>query len=316
MSRAIKKNAAALTAILAVVLWLGVSWAEKPGDQTSGKLSASLDAVTATIGSVVTVTLNGNLPEGVQFPKDIEIQGLEGLSEIERTMGPDQVRIKLLVDRLGAWKSGPVTLTYLDQEGKKQILTAAPLSLTVASNLGDKPSEATVRPLEDIFAIKPLWYQFLPWLVGGAGCILVASAILWWRKRRRGETVFPDIESPAHIRARSEIEQLEARGLFDKGHVKAFYFDFSEIIRRYLEALRHFPAAEFTTEEISRNLHHEEDRALLPLLRRADLVKFSDAVPSRSGKEEDVKKALAYIHATTPVQADAQGDPSSGEVNP
>lgn len=313
MSRTPKKSTALLSAILTVVLWLGVSWGENPGDHPSGQLLASLEPASAMIGDVVTVSLRCTLPEGAQLPKDIEIQGLQGLSEIERTMGPDQVQIKLLVDSLGAWKPGPVTLTYLDQEGKKQILTADPLSLTVASNLGDKPSEATLRSLEDIVAIKPLWYQFLPWLAGGSGCLLVASAILWWRKRRRGETVFPEIESPPHIRARSEIEQLEARGLFEKGHVKAFYFDFSEIIRRYLEALRHFPAAEFTTEEISRNLHHEEDRALLPLLRRADLVKFSDAVPSRSGKEEDVKKALAYIHATTPLQADAQGAPSSRE---
>lgn len=316
MNRSPKICVTALAAMLAFVLWLGISWAEEPGDRTTGKLSASLDPESASIGSVVTVTLRFSLPEGVELSKDIEIQGLEGLSEIERIMGPDQVQIKLLVDRLGAWKSGRITLTVTDQEGKKGILTAEPLALTVASNLGDKPSEATLRPLEDIFAIKPLWYQFLPWLAGGAGCALAAAALLWWLRRRRGQTVFPEIESPPHIRAQSEIEQLEARGLFEKGHVKAFYFDFSEIIRRYLEALRHFPAAEFTTEEISRNLHHEEDRALLPLLRRADLVKFSDAVPTRAGKEEDVKKALSYIKETTPVQADAHGDPTSSEAHP
>ncbi len=315
MSRSPKKSVTALTAILAVVLWFGPSWAEVSGDHTFGKLSASLDPRSATIGSVVTVTLRCSLPEGAQLPEEIEIQGLEGLSEIERIMGPDQVQIKLLVDRLEAWKSGPVTLAYLDQEGKKQILTADPLSLTVVSELGDKPSKATLRPLEDIFAIKPLWYQFLPWVAGGAGCILVASAILWWRRRRRGETVFPDIEAPPYVQACRDLEQLESRGLFEEGNVKAFYFTFSEIIRRYLEALRDFPAAEFTTEEIFRNLHREEDRALLPLLRRADLVKFSDAVPTRIGKEGDVKKALDYIHATTPHRADATGEPSVREVS-
>ncbi len=316
MSKSTKKSAVALSAILSVVLCFGVSWAEKTDDQTTGKLSASLDPVSATIGSVVTVTLSCTLPAGAKLPKDVEVQGLEGLSEIERILGPDQVQIKLFVDRLGPWESGPVTLTYLEQGGKKQILTAEPLSLKVASNLGDKPAEAALRPPEDILTLRPFWYGSMPWLAGGVGCILVALAILWWRRRRRGETVFPYIEDPPYVQACRELEQLESRGLFEKGHVKAFYFDFSEIIRRYLGALRHFPAAEFTTEEISRNLQREEDRGLLPLLRRADLVKFSDAVPTRAGKEEDVKKALAYIKATTPAQADPAGDPSAREVSP
>jgi hypothetical protein len=76
-------------------------------------------------------------------------------------------------------------------------------------------------------------------------------------------------------------------------------------LRRYLESIRHFPAAEYTTEEISRQIRLEVDRMLLPLLRQADLVKFADTVPTPARKEEDVRSALSYIDKTCPPSIDA-----------
>jgi hypothetical protein len=105
------------------------------------------------------------------------------------------------------------------------------------------------------------------------------------------------LESP-HLRAQRELDDLESQGLFESGQIKAFYFRFSEILRHYLEGLRGFPAAEFTTEEIASRVDREEDRKLLPLLRQADLVKFADSTPTPARKEEAVKAAQAYIRDT------------------
>ncbi len=99
---------------------------------------------------------------------------------------------------------------------------------------------------------------------------------------------------------------MEAQRLFEKGHIKEFYFGISEILRRYLEALRRFPAAEFTTEEIALHMDREQDRGLLPLLRQADFVKFADTIPTTGRKEEDLKAAISYIRETSP--APEEGD--------
>jgi len=88
--------------------------------------------------------------------------------------------------------------------------------------------------------------------------------------------------------------------------VKEFYFRFTEILKHYLESIRGFPAAEFTTEEIARSIADEQDRVLIPLLREADLVKFADSIPTQAGKEEDVQVALAYIRETSSVFTDGQ----------
>ena len=118
------------------------------------------------------------------------------------------------------------------------------------------------------------------------------------RKQKKGDTIKA---VPPHIRAEKAIRVLEAKQLFEKNDVKGFYFKFSEIIRRYMESLRHFPAAEYTTEEISSSISHEQDRKIIPLLRQADLVKFADKLPLIAKKEEEVKAALLYIRNTCEV---------------
>ena len=103
--------------------------------------------------------------------------------------------------------------------------------------------------------------------------------------------------------------------MFERGDIKAFYFRLSEIMRHYLGALRRFPAAEFTIEEIASHIANEQDRKLLDLLRQADLVKFADYIPSRARKEDEVRAALSYIHETTPITVldshnERTGDPA------
>jgi hypothetical protein len=145
--------------------------------------------------------------------------------------------------------------------------------------------------------LRAAWLRFLPWVSGGLAVALLAMGILWWlRGRTRKSYLAPD--APPHVRAGKELERLDARRLFEKGRVKEFYFGFSEIMRRYLESLRNFPAAEYTTEEIARAIHTAEDRQLLTLLRQADLVKFADSLPTPARKEAELKGAFAYIQET------------------
>jgi hypothetical protein len=264
----------------------------KPG------LTASADPVPAQFGSMVVLTLAYRLPEGSHLPAEPQIKGLEGLTAIERQTAPGQIKIRFLVDQLDTWKTGPLSLTYVDEEGKEQVLTSDPVSLSVLSNLGEKPEEARLRPIQGIFPTRALWPKYMPWGAGLLGILLAVSGFVWWRKKGRIQKVCAEVVYPPHVLAKKEIELLEAQGLFEKGEVKGFYFRFSEILRRYLESLRRFPAAEFTTEEIALRIHNEEDRRLLSLLRQADVVKFADFIPTPARKEEEVKTALSYIEET------------------
>jgi hypothetical protein len=287
-------------ALLAVPVWPVMLWSQEDTIDSGPSLTASLDRESATVGSQVILTLSYRLPEGAGFSDIPEIKGLEKLTPMDREIGPDKIRITLLVDQLGSWKTGPISLNYLDKGGKNQVLETDPVSLTVLSNLGEKPEEAQLKPIQGIIPITPLWRKYVAWVAGMAGILVIVLGLLWWHNRRRQKTSSAMPQDPAHVWAKREIENLEAQGFFEKGQAKAFYFRLSEIVRRYLEAIRGFPAAEFTTEEITSCLKNEQDRKLLPLLRQADLVKFADTIPTPARKEEAVNTALSYIHETSP----------------
>lgn len=262
---------------------------------------AEFDRGSARVGETVTLIITYQLPEGARLPENLKVQGLEGLSILKSAVHAGRFEFVLLVDQIEELKTGDLSLSYVDNQGEKKTLSAKPATLTVESNLGPKPEEAVLRPLQEIIPASPDWLRYLPW---AAGFLLLAAAavgllVLRKKKRKRNKTETSD---PPHVRARKEIERLESMGLFESGRYKEFYFSFSEILRKYLEALRGFPAAELTTLEITLAMDNERDKSLLPLLREMDLVKFADAVPSPIRKEEDIKKVLAYIQDTSPLE--------------
>jgi hypothetical protein len=280
-------------------------------DDTHGpSLTASLDRDSAKVGSVVALTLSYRLPEGADLVVPPDIKGLEGLTSIDQEAGPGMIKIRLLVDKLGSWKTGPLSLSYRDADGKPQVLTTDPVSLTVLSNLAESPDKAQLRPIFDIIPTKSLWVKFMPWTAGALGILLLGLGLVWFYRRRRVRSPSTFGEVPPHVRAKKEMEELDSQRLFEEGHIKLFYYRYSEILRRYLEDIRGFPAAEFTTQEIALRLDREEDRKLLPLLRHADLVKFADDLPTQANKEEAMKTALSFIAETSPVQG--TGDSQNG----
>ncbi|MBU0733136.1 MAG: hypothetical protein KJ573_05125 [Proteobacteria bacterium] len=287
-------------ALVCILLSSGVAGAADGRDKPLSGLRATWVPVSARVGSIVTLTLSYHLPEGAHLPPDIQVKGLEGLTIEGRQTGPGEIRIRLLMDRLGTFKTGPLSLAYLDKEGEKQFLGTGPVQLTVLSNLGEKPGDAQLKPIYGIIPSSSRLFTYLPWVITAlTACAAGVGLFLWLR--RRGHGLGPAVfQAPPHVLARQEIDELESRRLFEKGHVKEFYFRFSEIIRRYLESLRGFPAAEYTTQEIALCIHNPQDREILPLLQQADLVKFADLVPTPARKDDELRKALSYIRETGP----------------
>ena len=246
------------------------------------------------------LTLKFQLPAGGTLADPPAVGGLEGLTILGREAGPGTITFRVLVDQLETLKTGAISLAWLDKDAKPHKLYADSVSLQAVSGLGEKPAEAQLRPLQDIVPVRPPWLRYLPWVLGALALILAAAGLYWWWKRRQRQREIAAGEEPPHLWATREIERLEAQKIFEKGKVKDFYFRLSEILRRYLEAIRGFPAAEYTVEEIARYVQEERDRQLLVLLRQADLVKFADAAPTAARKDEELKAALAYVRATAP----------------
>ncbi|MBW2195997.1 MAG: hypothetical protein JRF37_10720 [Deltaproteobacteria bacterium] len=281
-----------------VFAWPVILFSADGGVDPKPALNASLDRQSAKVGDTITLTLDYHLPKGARLPEKPDIKGLEGLT----VLGHRQMRMKLLVDQLKSWTTGPISLSYLDKEGKTETLACEPVSIEVLSSLGEKPEKVQLRPIRGIVPTSLVWLKRLPWVVGALSILLVIGAgLFWWRRKRSFQQLDAELVDPPYIRARSRIEQLESQGLFEKGYAKQYYFGLSEILRQYLGAIRGFAAVEATTEEIALRIG-EKDRVLLSLLRQADLVKFADLIPPVARKGEDLKTALSYIQETAPVE--------------
>ncbi|MDD5722573.1 MAG: hypothetical protein PHY29_02405 [Syntrophales bacterium] len=279
------------------------------------KLSASIEKTTARVGDRLWLDLTYELPEGTRLSGDATVKGLETLTVIEQIPQPGKIKILFLVDQLESFKLGPFSLTCIDDKGDEHKIETDPIAITILSNLGKKPEEAILRPIQDIMPVKSRWIFYLSAAFAVIALFGVVSGLIWWRRKQHIGNAKAIMEDPPHVRAEKEIATLLASGLFEKGDVKAFYFSFSETIRRYMEAIRHFPAAEMTTEEILRHIGaNSHDQEVIPLLRQTDLVKFADATPTTNHKERDVRTARDYIRQTSPVPDKAPGVPPGMEV--
>jgi hypothetical protein len=300
-----------------VLLTVCMAWPQTKLVSSAASLSATVDKSTARIGDFIWLTLAYDLPADSRLPEVPNLQGIEKLHIVERTAHPGKIKLRFVVDQLETFQIGPVGLLFTDKDGNEQQIRSTPISIDVLSNLGEKPEEATLRPIQDIIPSSSRWMGHLLWVA--VTCALLCLAIGWlWRRRKRltGGTMTTMIDPP-HIRARKEIDELVAGELFEKGEVKAFYFSFSEIIRRYMESIRKFPAAEMTTEEIVRHVGRNiDDQKILPLLKQADLVKFADTIPSPARKDRDLAAAFDYIRQTGPKETETEDTIITTEAKP
>ncbi len=308
--------------IIALVCLLVWAWSGGCGNaEGEPAMTASLVPNQTSVGGIVTLTLKFELPKGAHVVAEPEVSGLEGFQILDRRMVPDnsgkkeagECRMRLMVHRLASGEVGPVSLSYVTAKGAAAKISAAPVPLTVLSNLGAKPEAASLKPIYGIIPTESVLMKYRFWILGGIALLLLGAAGEWWFRKRRGKGAAVMDETPAHRLAIRNLKALDAQGLFEKGRIKDFYFGFSEILRRYLEALRGFPAAEYTLEEIARAVKKQEDQPLLGLLRRADMVKFADAAVTPAAKSQDMETAFAYIRGTRePVLTEAAAERRGG----
>ncbi len=134
------------------------------------------------------------------------------------------------------------------------------------------------------------------------------------KKRQTREKVEVVVYKSPIEKATSLLQQLETKGLWQKGEVKNYYSELTEIARNYIEEEIHIPAMESTTSELIEGLRNAAKQKKLKLsaetvsnlekvLMQADLVKFAKSKPLDFEMEEDKKRisnSIITIHKSIP----------------
>ena len=155
------------------------------------------------------------------------------------------------------------------------------------------------------------WIYVLIILAIGIAGYFIYQFIKKRQNKPKVETII--FKSPIE-KATTLLQQLEIKELWQKGEIKHYYSELTDIARNYIEEEIHIPAMESTTSELIEalrkaakqkklKLSNETVENLEKVLMQADLVKFAKVKPLDYEIEEDKKRissSIVIIHKSIP----------------
>jgi hypothetical protein len=203
-------------------------------------------------------------------------------------------------------------------DGKTTIAETSPILIFVQPVAVD-----TTRDIKDIkppLSVPISLAEVLPYLTGIVGLGGLGWLVYYLlKKRRRGEGILPPPPPrPAHEVALEALRMLEAEKLWQRGKVKEYHSQLTNILRSYIENRLGILAMEMTTDEILASPPFDVERTsvrstdnertesslyniketLQEILIRADLVKFAKFQPLPEENERSMVLAFSFVEAT------------------
>ena len=179
-----------------------------------------------------------------------------------------------------------------------------------------------IKPIaESEYQLSNFWrYLLIILLILGLGAL-----IYWLIKKYQNKQVeeVEELKSPIE-RATILLKNLEKKELWQKGAVKEYYSELTDIARNYIEEAIEIPAMESTTSELivalraasikkKMTVSAETLENLERVLKQADLVKFAKSRPVDFEIAEDknkIEKAILTLDKSIPIEVEPEEDTS------
>ena len=197
---------------------------------------------------------------------------------------------------------------------KKPFLSDS-ISVNVKDVLVDtlKQKMYDIKPISQVENSDNNWWKYVIGLllIVGIG-FLIYYLIKKYQKKKAEELVF---KTPIE-KAIGMLKILETKQLWQKGEIKNYYSELTDIARDYIEEAIEIPAKESTTSELIAGLKKASGDKKLKftkqslsnlenVLKQADLVKFAKVEPNQTIIEEDYKrieKSIISLHQSIPTE--------------
>jgi hypothetical protein len=254
--------------------------------------SLSIERTEALIGDQLELSLQINTPTGTKWvnpdvvPADtVDAIDVVRVGALEETHQGGYTRI-LQKWTIAVFDTGLVRIPPLPvvlQNGPStdtQYTNDIPLLISgVMDSLG-------LAPIKPIIREPSNFSDYLPYVLGVVGLILLIALVYWWSKRKPRQIEVVEIreQKPAHQIALEQLDALEAEKLWQQGQIKEYHSQLHHILREYLERRFEIRALESTTGEIlaqlrSGHLSDELLRRVREVMEAEDLIKFAKAEP-------------------------------------
>ncbi|TDO84137.1 hypothetical protein EV143_101582 [Flavobacterium chryseum] len=134
----------------------------------------------------------------------------------------------------------------------------------------------------------------------------IGAFVYWYVKKRQHKKIEEEVYKTPIEKATSLLNNLEQKELVQKGEIKEYYSELTDIARNYIEEAIHIPAMESTTSELIQAIRTASTKKKMTLtpetvenlervLRQADLVKFAKSKPLDFEITEDRNKIQKVI---------------------
>ncbi|MCG8569179.1 MAG: hypothetical protein MJB14_03490 [Spirochaetes bacterium] len=253
----------------------------------------------------ITIAEKLQLTLKAQINKDYEVEFPELIEELNefqirdfhynspKMKDKDHIEVSMEYD-LEPYLSGEYTIPPLPvyfwktEEGKekKHQIETDEVIITVTSLLEEDYQTLMIKDIEGPLAPKSrLWIIllviFFALLIIGA---IITGLIFYFKKKEKKEITS---YISAYQLAIDRLEKLVKKNLVENQQVKEFYYELSNILRKYIEERFHLKAPEQTTEEFLENLKkntttfgEEEKSTLITFLNHSDPVKYAKHQPA------------------------------------
>ncbi len=289
------------------------------------KVTTSIDTTRNKIGAEFKLTLKASVTkkDKVVFPKAKNFGALEVIEsyKIDTIKTNDKYE---LIKKYGLtqFDSGKYTIPRISL-----LINGKPnYSDSLQVEVFNVKVDTLKQKMYDIKEIIPVekennWWIYLYIALG----VLALVILVFWLfkkfyKRTKKEEVIV-YTSPIE-KATSLLQQLEQKELWQKGEIKTYYSELTNIARTYIEEEIQIPAMESTTSELIVALRKVANQKKLKLsketlenlekvLMQADLVKFAKVKPLDFEIEEDKKRisnTIVTIHKAIPEEVEVDDE--------
>lgn len=283
----------------------------------------SIEPQEILIGAPALMVIEAEVPaDGITIWPDVE-EATDNRIEVLRFGVPDTIKtgentISLRqIHRITAWQDDfipipPLRLLHIANGDTTRFETKAQLLQVKGVEVDMEGQFKDIKPL---FNIPYTFRELLPYLLIIIALGLIIFLIIRYLKKPKAAGEKPVIHEkpgvPAHIAAISGLETLKRKQLWQKGEIKQYHSELTDILRKYVSRRFHIDAVEMTTSELMQRLpvqlYNDQALGLLrSIFEMADLVKFARFKPLPDEHALAMDRAIEFVKSTIPEESDKQ----------
>ena len=288
------------------------------------RLVTSIDTTKNKIGAEFKLTIKTDVDtlSKVVFPKLKNIGALEVIRSYPIDTVKNNDRYELIKKYgLTQFDSGKYSIPSVKIMINNKPFYSDSLKVEVANVVVDTLKQK-MYDIKDVIAVENTigdWWKYLLAIVIIAG---IGALVYWFVKKQQKKKIEEEVYKTPIEKATNLLNSLEKKELWQKGEIKSYYSELTDIARNYIEEAIEIPAMESTTSELIAGLRaasvkkkmtvtQETIENLERVLKQADLVKFAKSKPVEYEITEDrnkIQKAILTLDNAIPVEVEIEED--------